>query len=104
MSTLRRGVYALTPGDYPRAEPFEIYGHDDGSADFEFVLDGETHRLPLQTVDHAAVEVSVAAEAYISPLSYVSGVAIFLAALRKAGWTVCPPISDKHRADTKSSL
>jgi hypothetical protein len=87
----RTGRYALEPGKYPRAEPIEIYGHTDGSADFEFVLDSEAHRLPLSVVEHAAVEVGIAARAYIDPLNYAQGVALFLAALRKQSWTVLPP-------------
>jgi hypothetical protein len=87
----KSGRYALEPGKYPRAEPIEVYGQADGSADFEFVLNGKICRLPLSAVEHAAVEVGIAAGAYISPLNYAQGVAVFLAALDKQEWLVRPP-------------
>jgi hypothetical protein len=87
----RTGRYALVSGKYPRAEPIEVYGHPDGSADFEFVLNGKTFRLPLSAVEHAAVEVGIAARAEITPLNYAQGVALFLAALGAHNWVVHPP-------------
>lgn len=101
-SAAKAGEPALIPGQYPRAWPIEVYGREDGSCDFEFVLDGKWHRLPLTAADHAAAEVGTASRTYISPLNYAKSAAIFLTALRRNGWTVSPPTSEVHAGDSKS--
>ncbi len=90
-SAANAGAPALIPGKYPRAWPIEIFGRDDGGRDFAFVFRGEWHRLPMEAVDHAAVEVGCAARAYVDPLNYAGAVGLFLAALEKYGWTVVAP-------------
>src|ERR1700681_699889 len=83
-SAAKAGAPALIPGKYPRAWPIETFGREDGSLDFAFVFHGRWHRLPESVCEHAAVEVGIAAQAYIEPLNYARGVALFLAALESA--------------------
>src|SRR4051794_25162918 len=87
-SAAEAGAPALIPGKYPRAWPIEVFGRDDGECDFAFVFHGDWCRLPIEAVDHAAVELGCACGMYVDPLNYASGVALLLAALEKHGWRV----------------
>lgn len=99
-SAAKAGAPELRPGYYPRAHPIEVFGNEDGSCDFAFVWKGKWHRLPLSSVDHAAVEIGISAEAYVSPLNYATGVVFFLAALERLGWYVSPPKSNTDIEDS----
>jgi hypothetical protein len=101
-SAAKAGAPALIPGKYPRAWPIEIFGREDGSVDFAFVWKGKWRRMPLSVVEHAAVEVGIAAEAYIDPLNYAQGAALFLAALEKQRWLIAAPNEHDPMLDMQS--
>jgi hypothetical protein len=108
-SAAKAGTPALIPGQYPRAWPIETFGREDGSRDFAFVLRGEWLRLPESVCEHAAVEVGIQAGAFVSPLNYAAGVALFLTALERQGWVVLAPNAsdpkrDMHRQDKQNAL
>lgn len=101
-SAAKAGEPALIPGKYPRAWPIETFGREDGSLDFAFVLHGKWHRLPESVCEHAAVEIGIQAGAFVSPLNYATGVALFLTALEKHGWVVVAPNASDPMRDTRS--
>jgi hypothetical protein len=101
-SAAKAGAPVLIPGKYPRAWPIETFGREDGSVDFAFVFHDRWHRLPESACAHAAVEVGISAGAFVAPLNYATGVALFLTALERQGWIVLAPNAPDSILDTQT--